>query len=124
VAPIAVSQILRRRRAISPSMALKLGAYFGVEPAFWLALQSAYDLQLAEKQAAADGTQVSLQVERCRALNGRSLVLRESKAGGLRQWEVFLTSDAQTTVSDDATALSAQPKPPKKKSTRPAARRA
>jgi len=53
VAPIAVSQILRARRSISAAMALRLGNYFGVEPGFWLALQGAYDLQLAAQEMAA-----------------------------------------------------------------------
>jgi addiction module HigA family antidote len=117
VAPIAVSQILRRRRAISPSMALKLGAYFGVDPAFWLALQSDYDLQVAEQAAMEPGTAGSFHVERCRALNGRSVVLRHSKTGGLIPREVSLTGEPPAAVrSTVATASAAQPKRTNKKS--------
>ncbi len=89
-----MSQILRGRRAISPSMALRLGIYFGVEPAFWMALQAAHDLRIAAQAATdADGIESSKhQVARCRALEGRALIIRETKTDGTRQWEVLLVN--------------------------------
>ena len=43
-----ISAIVHGRRAISADTALRLGAYFKMEPQFWLNLQSNYDLAVAE----------------------------------------------------------------------------
>lgn len=96
VAPIAVSHILRGKRAISATMALRLGAYFGVEPAFWLALQAAHDLQNAAAAATtSNGGQPKVQaVKKCEALQGRAFVLRETKSDGVRRWEVLMVRAA------------------------------
>lgn len=45
-----VNEILRERRAISPSMALRLSRLFGNTPEFWLNAQRAVDLWLAQKE--------------------------------------------------------------------------
>ena len=42
-----VNAIVRGRRAITADTALRLGAYFGMEPQFWLNLQNNYDLGVA-----------------------------------------------------------------------------
>lgn len=39
-----VNDLLRERRALSPSMALRLARLFGTTPEFWLNLQQAVDL--------------------------------------------------------------------------------
>lgn len=39
-----VNELLRERRALSPSMALRLSRLFGNTPEFWLNLQRAVDL--------------------------------------------------------------------------------
>lgn len=44
-----VNEVLRERRAISPSMALRLSKLFGNTPEFWLNAQRALDLWNAEK---------------------------------------------------------------------------
>ena len=44
-----ISDILRQRRDVSADTAIRLGKYFGVDPRFWLNLQSAYDLSVAER---------------------------------------------------------------------------
>jgi len=88
VPPIAISEILRGRRAISPAMAGRLGVYFGVEPHFWLALQSAYDLK--EAVQGANGAGQGDGVRRCNALIDRQFVIRESKNGADRNYEVIL----------------------------------
>ena len=44
-----ISDILRERRDISADTAIRLGRFFGVDPRFWLNLQSAYDLSVAER---------------------------------------------------------------------------
>jgi len=43
-----VNEILRERRAVSPSMALRLSRLFGNTPEFWLNAQRAVDLWLAQ----------------------------------------------------------------------------
>lgn len=45
-----VNEILRERRSISPSMALRLSRLFGNTPEFWLNAQRAVDLWLAQKE--------------------------------------------------------------------------
>lgn len=51
VPPNRVSQIIAGRRSITGDTALRFGHWFGVEPQFWLNLQSQYDLALAEREA-------------------------------------------------------------------------
>lgn len=43
-----INDIVRERRAITPDTALRLSRYFGTTAQFWLNLQSAFDLKLAE----------------------------------------------------------------------------
>ncbi len=45
-----ISEILREKRSITPETALRLGRYFGTGAAFWLNLQSSYDLAKAENE--------------------------------------------------------------------------
>ena len=42
-----INAIVKGRRAITADTALRLGAYFGMEPQFWLNLQNNYDLGVA-----------------------------------------------------------------------------
>ena len=49
-----ISQIIQGKRAISGDTALRLGHWFGMSPQFWLNLQSAYDMRLAEKVSGAE----------------------------------------------------------------------
>jgi addiction module HigA family antidote len=44
-----ISQIVNGKREITGDTALRLGHWFGNQPQFWLSLQSAYDLRLAEQ---------------------------------------------------------------------------
>lgn len=53
VPPGRVVDIVNAKRAISPETALRLGRYFGNGGRFWLALQSRYDLALAENAVGA-----------------------------------------------------------------------
>ncbi len=46
-----VNDIVRERRGISPDSALRLARFFGTTPQFWMDLQSAYDLRVAEDLA-------------------------------------------------------------------------
>lgn len=46
-----VSQIINGKRGITGDTALRLGHWFGMSAEFWLNLQSAYDLRVAEQAA-------------------------------------------------------------------------
>jgi addiction module HigA family antidote len=48
-----VSDIARERRAVTPDTALRLARYFGTTPEFWLNLQTAYDLKMAQRELGA-----------------------------------------------------------------------
>jgi addiction module HigA family antidote len=52
VPPTRISEIVNRRRAISPDTALRLARYFGTTAEFWMNLQSAYDLDVARASLA------------------------------------------------------------------------
>jgi addiction module HigA family antidote len=45
-----VNEIVRKRRAVTPGMALRLSRYFGTTPQQWLTLQAEYDLALARRK--------------------------------------------------------------------------
>ena len=49
-----ITQIVRGKRAITGDTALRLGHWFSMSPQFWLNLQSAFELRLAEQQAGDD----------------------------------------------------------------------
>ncbi len=50
VPPNRVSQIIAGKRSITGDTALRFGHWFGVDPQFWMNLQSQYDLVVAERQ--------------------------------------------------------------------------
>ena len=52
VSRMTVNRLVNERQGISAEMALRLGKLFGNSPDFWLNLQSAYDLKLAERSVA------------------------------------------------------------------------
>jgi addiction module HigA family antidote len=47
-----VSEIVNERRGITADTALRLARYFDMTPAFWMNLQSRYDLEMAEEASA------------------------------------------------------------------------
>jgi addiction module HigA family antidote len=49
VPPNRISQILNGKRAITGDTALRLAHWFRNDPEFWLNLQTAYDLKIAEQ---------------------------------------------------------------------------
>lgn len=55
-----LSEIIRGQRSISAETALRLGRYFGTGAAFWINLQSQYDLAVAEQEF---GAQIAREVE-------------------------------------------------------------
>ncbi len=46
-----ISEIVNCRRGISADTALRLSRYFGSTPEFWMNLQAAYDLEVAERES-------------------------------------------------------------------------
>ena len=55
-----ITDILNGKRGISPETALRLGRFFGNSARFWLNLQTAYELAIAER---AIGDRVMSEVE-------------------------------------------------------------
>jgi addiction module HigA family antidote len=51
VPPNRISQIIAGKRAVTGDTALRFGHWFGTDPQFWLNLQSAYEIRIAEKKA-------------------------------------------------------------------------
>lgn len=45
-----IAEIVHERRGISPDTALRLARYFNTSARFWLNLQAAYDLEVAEDE--------------------------------------------------------------------------
>jgi len=60
VPPNRISAIVAGTRGITAETALRLGRYFGNGAAFWMALQSQYDLALAEREM---GERIAAEVE-------------------------------------------------------------
>lgn len=46
-----VSQIIAGKRAVTGDTALRFGHWFGIDPQFWLNLQGAYEIRVAEQKA-------------------------------------------------------------------------
>jgi addiction module HigA family antidote len=55
-----ITDIVRGRRALTAKTALRLGRYFGTGAKFWVDLQAAYDLAVAERDL---GTQIEQEVD-------------------------------------------------------------
>jgi addiction module HigA family antidote len=49
VAPMRISHVVRGARPVTAELALLFGRAFGQSPQYWLNLQTAYDLKLAER---------------------------------------------------------------------------
>jgi len=49
VSPSRISKLVHGRRPITADTALRLGLFFGMEPRFWLNLQTKYDLRIAAR---------------------------------------------------------------------------
>ena len=48
VSPSRISELVNGQRPITADTALRLGLFFGMEPRFWLNLQSEYDIRFAD----------------------------------------------------------------------------
>jgi addiction module HigA family antidote len=49
-----ITEILRQKRCISADTALRLARYFGTTADFWMNLQKAYELRVAEQRVGKD----------------------------------------------------------------------
>ncbi len=49
-----IDRIVKCRRSITPDTALRLAAYFGGSPRFWLNMQMTHDLAMAEREHGKD----------------------------------------------------------------------
>jgi antitoxin HigA-1 len=47
-----IAEIVHERRGITPDTALRLARYFSTTPRFWMNLQAAYDLDVAQDELA------------------------------------------------------------------------
>ncbi|MEO1194409.1 MAG: HigA family addiction module antitoxin [Pseudomonadota bacterium] len=47
VPPNRIRQVIAGKRSVTGDSALRFGHWFGIDPQFWLNLQSAYDLRVA-----------------------------------------------------------------------------
>ena len=65
-----IAEIVHERRGITPDTALRLARYFHTSARFWLNLQSAYDLEVAE-DAASDSIEREVQPSSAVAPNAR-----------------------------------------------------
>lgn len=54
VPPNRITQIIRGQRSITGDTALRLGHWFKTSAQFWLNLQSAYDIRVAERETGAE----------------------------------------------------------------------
>lgn len=50
VAPMRISHVVKGMRPVTAELALLFGHAFGQSPQYWMNLQSAYDLRIAEKK--------------------------------------------------------------------------
>ena len=55
-----ITDILNGQRAVTPDTALRLGRYFGNNPRFWMNLQTAYDLAVADREI---GKRIAIEVQ-------------------------------------------------------------
>ena len=49
VSPSRISELVHSARPVTADTALRLGLFFGMEPRFWLNLQSEYDMRMATR---------------------------------------------------------------------------
>jgi addiction module HigA family antidote len=50
VSPSRISDIVNGQRPITADTAIRLGLFFGMEPRFWLNLQSEHDIRVADRE--------------------------------------------------------------------------
>ena len=53
VSPSRISEVVHGTRPVTADTALRLGLFFGMEPRFWLNLQTEYDMRIAKRDLTA-----------------------------------------------------------------------
>lgn len=53
VSPMRISHVIREQRPVTAELALRFGRAFGQSAQYWINLQNAYDLKIAERDARA-----------------------------------------------------------------------
>lgn len=64
VPPNRITQIIHGRRSITGDTALRLGHWFGNSAEFWLNLQIAYDIRVANEKAGVDIARLPVRADR------------------------------------------------------------
>lgn len=64
-----VNDIVRERRGVSPDSALRLARFFGTTPQYWMDLQTAYDLKVAEEHA---GEQIRREIATAQSMQAKA----------------------------------------------------
>ena len=54
-----INRVVNNKYRLNADLALRLAAYFGTSPQFWMNLQTSYDLRIAERQG---GTKVKKEI--------------------------------------------------------------
>jgi addiction module HigA family antidote len=67
VPPNRISQIIAGKRAVTGDTALRFGHWFGADAQFWLNLQSAYDIRIAEEKAGREIARLPVRADALRA---------------------------------------------------------
>jgi len=62
VPPNRISQIINGKRAITGDTALRLAHWFGTGPEFWMDLQTAHDVRIAEEESGAEIAQLPTRI--------------------------------------------------------------
>lgn len=75
-----VNDIVRERRGVSPDSALRLARFFGTTPQYWMDLQTAYDLKVAEEHA---GEQIRREIA-----TAQSMQVKATPAASARETEL------------------------------------
>jgi len=60
IAQTRLSEVMAGKRAVTADTALRLARYFGTTPVFWLNMQAAYDIRIAEIE---HGAAIAAEVE-------------------------------------------------------------
>ena len=47
---VRINEICNQKRSITPDTAIRLGAFFGQSPQYWMNLQTQYDLEVTERK--------------------------------------------------------------------------
>ncbi|MBI4829460.1 MAG: HigA family addiction module antidote protein [Nitrospinae bacterium] len=72
MSPRRINEITLGKRAITGDTAIRLGLFFGVEPEFWMNLQSRYDLESAQGEFESRRPKLSIRAGRYKAVAAAS----------------------------------------------------